>query len=302
MTQIQHFYDERTNTLTYVVYRPETKDAIVVDPVLDYDPAASKTWTESVDAVLRFLKEHGLQLKMILETHAHADHLSGAPRLKKAYPEAVVGIGRRITEVQRLFRQIFDLPADFATDGSQFDRLFEDGETFHVDGMEIRVMYTPGHTPACASYLIDGQYLFTGDTLFQPDQGTGRCDFPGGSADDLYTSVHERLYQLPDEIIVYPGHDYQPEGREVQYQAPLSAHKQGNVMLNQADTREAFVKRRQTRDATLSAPKLLFQSVQVNIDAGRLPEPSATSGKRYLKIPINAFRPEPQGEMTIEGV
>lgn len=296
-TEIEAFYDDRTSTLTYVVYDPETRDAVVVDPVLDYEPAASKVWTESVDRVLAFLRSNELKLHFVLETHAHADHLSGSQVLKRVYPDAVLAIGERITEVQRLFKDVFDLPPDFPTDGRQFDRLLHDGETVRAGSLELEVLFTPGHTPACATYRF-GDAIFTGDALFMPDMGTGRCDFPGGSAEDLYDSVAGRLYELPDDTRVFVGHDYQPGGRELKWVAPLSEHKRSNVQIPEGRAKDEFVAFRTQRDSGLSAPKLLFQSVQVNVDAGALPKPSDNE-VRYLKIPINVFRPEPEGEVEL---
>lgn len=284
------FFDERTNTLTYVVYDPDTRDAVVIDPVLDYEPAASKTWDESVQQVIAFLREKDLKPHYILETHAHADHLSGSQLLKEAYPEATLAIGEHITDVQKVFKTVFDLPADFPTDGRQFDQLLKEGETYHAGSIDIDVIYTPGHTPACVTYRI-GDAIYTGDALFMPDSGTGRCDFPGGSSQDLYRSVR-KLYELPDDTTVYVGHDYRAGGkRDPAWEAKLGEHKRANVALKADTTEEEFVKFRDARDASLNAPKLLFQSVQVNVDAGRLPDPHDNE-VRYLRIPINVFRPK----------
>jgi len=295
--EIKTFYDDRTFTLTYVVYNEETSDAIIIDPVLDYDPKASKTWTESVDEVIDWVKEEELTPQMVLETHAHADHLSGSQRIKDAFPEAVLAIGEHITDVQALFKQVFDLPDDFPTDGRQFDRLLEEGETVEVGPFSFEVMHTPGHTPADSSYLFkteegEPDVVFTGDALFMPDMGTGRCDFPGGSAEDMYESVTQELYTLPDETRVMVGHDYQPGDRdEVAWESTIGAQKQNNVRLAADTTEEEFIELREERDASLDAPVLLFQSVQVNVDAGNLPE-AHDNGNRYLKIPINVFRPD----------
>jgi len=295
--QIRTFYDQRTSTLTYVVYDPETKDAIVLDPVLDYDAAAGTTNTESVDEVIRFLNQQQLKLHWVLETHAHADHLSGSAVLKEACPNVKVAIGANITAVQQVFKGIFSLPAAFKTDGSQFDHLLADGEVLEVGSLKVATMFTPGHTPACATYKI-GDALFTGDALFMPDSGTGRCDFPGGSATDLYRSITQRIYAQPDETRIFVGHDYQPGGREVMYQTTVGAEKQTNVALRGSTTESDFVSFREKRDATLPAPKLLFQSVQVNVDAGRLPEPEGEFA--YLKIPVNAFKPKVTAQLTLD--
>jgi glyoxylase-like metal-dependent hydrolase (beta-lactamase superfamily II) len=293
--EVKAFFDPRTSTLTYVVWDSTTRDAVVIDPVLDYSPVGSYTWTESVDEVSRFVREQGLGLQLILETHAHADHLSGSQLLRRRFDAKLV-IGERIREVQETFRHVFDLGERFAADGSQFDRLVKDNETFGAGSLEIRVIATPGHTPACVTYQI-GDAIFTGDVLFMDDYGTGRCDFPKGSAEAMYDSVR-RLYELPDDTRVFVGHDYQPGGREVRWQTTVGASKRNNPQLNARTTREDFVRFRKHRDAKLAAPNLLFQSVQVNIDAGRLPAPHA-NGIRYLNLPLNFLRPADElGEPT----
>jgi len=285
---IKTFFDARTYTLTFVVFDPKTRDAVVIDPVLDYDPLASRTFTESVDAVIDFIEKEGLALHYVLETHAHADHLSGSQILKRKFG-AKVAIGARIREVQETFKGIFDLPDSFATDGSQFDELLEDREVVKAGSLEIGVIATPGHTPACLTFQI-GDALFTGDALFMEDYGTGRCDFPRGSADDMYTSITERLYTLPDETRVFPGHDYLPGGRPLAFESTIGKEKKENVQLSANTTREEFVEMRNGRDAKLEPPRLIFQSVQVNADAGKLPEPHA-NGRRYLRMPLNLFHP-----------
>jgi glyoxylase-like metal-dependent hydrolase (beta-lactamase superfamily II) len=285
--EVEAFFDRRTSTLTYVVWDPETRDAVVIDPVLDYEPVGSYTFTESVDRVSDFVRHRELRLHYVLETHAHADHLSGSQLLRRRF-DAEVAIGARITEVQRTFRRVFDLPEGFSVEGAQFDRLLEEGETFSAGSLAIEVIATPGHTPACVSYRI-GDALFTGDVLFLDDYGTGRCDFPNGSADAMYDSV-KKLYRLPDETRVFPGHDYQPGGREVRWQTTIGASKRNNPQLDDRISRQDFVRFRNERDATLAAPKLLFQSVQVNVDGGKLPPPHA-NGIRYLVVPLNFLRP-----------
>lgn len=280
---IETFFDPVTFTLTYVVFDPKTRDAVVIDPVLDYDVLSSQTSTASIARVETFLKQKELELHYVLETHAHADHLSGSQYLKRRF-DAHVAIGAKIVEVQKVFAGVFDL-AGFATDGSQFDRLLADGEKVSAGSIDVETLATPGHTPACVTYKI-GDAVFTGDALFIEDYGTGRCDFPSGSADALYTSVHERLYSLPDATRVFVGHDYQPNGRPVRWETTIGASKEGNVQLRASTAREEFVKRRTERDASLAAPRLLFPSVQINIDAGRLPKPHA-NGKRYLTIPLD---------------
>lgn len=284
MTQIKEFFDYNTWTLTYVLWDENTKDAVVIDPVMDYDPAASKTSDVSATAVIDFIKAQKLNLHFILETHAHADHLSGSQIIKKVFPKAQIAIGEKITKVQEVFKTVFDLPKEFKTDGSQFDRLLKDGEEFQAGSLKFKTIFTPGHTPACASYLVDGN-VFVGDALFMPDYGTGRCDFPAGSATDLYHSVHNKLYELPGDTKVYTGHDYLPNGRPLRFMATIAEEKKSNIQLKAQTPIEEFVRFRTERDSTLAAPKLLLPSVQVNIDAGHLPEP-AQNGKRYLRIPI----------------
>lgn len=284
---VETFFDPRTSTLTHVVWDSATRDAVIIDPVLDYEPVGSYTWTESVDRVTDFARRQELRVRHVLETHAHADHLSGSQVLRRRFG-VPVGIGERIRDVQRTFRTIFDLSPSFPTDGSQFDRLVRDGECFDVGSLRIEAIATPGHTPACLTYRV-GDAVFTGDALFLDDYGTGRCDFPNGSAEALYESV-QKLYRLPDATRVFPAHDYQPKGRPVRVQTTIGASKRNNPQLDARTTREEFVELRRRRDAELAPPKLLFQSVQVNVDAGRLPAPHE-NGVRYLKLPLNWLRP-----------
>lgn len=279
---IQHFYDAATYTLTYVVFDPATRDAVVIDPVLDFDPASGRTSTASIEQVEAFVRREGLRVHAVFETHAHADHLSGSQYLRTRFG-ARVAIGRRITEVQQTFRPIFGNP--IAVDGSQFDMLLDDYARVQAGTLSVEVLPTPGHTPACVSLKIEDA-VFTGDALFIEDYGTGRCDFPRGDAEALYHSVHEVLYALPDATRVFVGHDYQPNGRALRFETTIGAEKRANVQLSIETTREAFVSFRRTRDAGLAAPRLLFPSVQVNIDAGRLPAPGP-DGLRRLQIPLN---------------
>lgn len=285
MAQVKEFFDKNTWTLTYVVWDENSKDAIVIDPVLDYEPGSSKTSETSAKAIIEFLRAKDLQLHLILETHAHADHLSGSQVIKREFPKAKVGIGEQITKVQEVFKGVFDFPSDFKTDGSQFDLLLKDGEEIEAGRLKIKTLFTPGHTPACASYCIDDN-VFVGDALFMPDYGTGRCDFPSGSATDLYHSIHNKLYELPESTKVYTGHDYMPNGRSLKFMATIAEEKRHNIQLRTETTLEDFVRLRTERDKTLAAPKLLLPSVQVNIDAGHLPA-KAKNGKRYLRIPIS---------------
>lgn len=281
---VKTFFDEETWTLTYVVFDEISLDAVVIDPVWDYDPASSRLSTRSVEEVEAFVKENKLKVHYIFESHAHADHISGSQILKNHWPQAKVAIGANITAVQDVFKGVFNLPHDFKTDGSQFDRLIQDGEKIIAGTVEVETIYTPGHTPACASYVI-GNVVFTGDALFMPDYGTGRCDFPAGSADDLYTSVHDKLYKLPDDYKVFVGHDYMPNGRELKFESTIGEEKKSNIQLKWQTTREEFVEFRNKRDLTLSAPRLLLPSVQVNIEAGHLPKPESNEIS-YLRIPI----------------
>ncbi len=281
--RVQQFHDRATYTLTYVVHDESTRDAVVIDPVLDYDPASSQTSTASVDRVLEYVKAHDMRVHWVLETHAHADHLSASQIVKRRL-EARVAIGARITEVQEIFRDTFDLGVSFRADGSQFDRLLTDREELRAGSLAITVLATPGHTPACLSYLV-GDAVFTGDALFMDDYGTGRTDFPGGSAAALYHSVHDVLYRLPDETRVFVGHDYQPNGRPIAFETTVGRAKRANVQLREDTSESAFVAFRHRRDTTLRAPELLLPSVQVNIAAGHLPEPNA-KGLRHLRIPI----------------
>lgn len=285
MMNTEAFFDPRTYTLTYVVFDPSTHDAVIIDPVLDYEAVGSKISNESNTKVLNFVREHGLRVHAILETHAHADHISGSQGLKQALPGAEIVIGAKITAVQELFKGFFNLSPDFPTDGRQFDRLLDDDEVLEAGSLTIKAIATPGHTPACLSYQIEDA-VFTGDALFMPDYGTGRCDFPAGDPRDLYTSVTQRLYSLPDDTRVFVGHDYQPGGRPLAFMSTIGEEKAKNVQLPASRSEAEFVAFRSERDAGLSAPKLLFQSVQANIDAGSLP-PADDNGRRYFRIPIN---------------
>ncbi len=283
--QIKAFFDSATSTLTYVVYDEATRDAAIVDPVLDFDPASGRISRASVDEVIAFVRSAGLNIHLILETHAHADHLSSSQVLKREFPKAKLAIGDNIRMVQAMFKPRYALPDAFPTDGSQFDQLLHDGERVEVESLAFNVLFTPGHTQACSAYDFDG-HVFTGDALFMPDYGTGRTDFPGGSAADLFASIKERLYTLPDATKVFTGHDYQPGGRPLRYESTIGEEKRSNIQLSVATTREEFVEFRNSRDATLAAPRLLHPSVQVNIDAGYLPADEA-NGVSYVKIPLS---------------
>lgn len=283
--KIQAFYDKATFTLTYLIYDPESLDAVIIDPVLNFDMASGKTSLQAVHELHREIEKRQLKIHYILETHAHADHLSGALELKKRYyPTAKIAIGENIRTVQSVFKEIFNFGDGFKVDGSQFDHLIQDNEVLQAGSLQIKAIFTPGHTPACSSYLIEDA-LFTGDALFMPDFGTGRCDFPAGSAKDLYHSVTQRIYSLPDNTRVFVGHDYQPGGRELAFETTVGESKQKNVQLRDGMSEEEFVNFRSERDRQLDAPKLLYPSVQVNIAAGEFPMPE-NNGQIYLKIPV----------------
>ncbi|WP_413294612.1 MBL fold metallo-hydrolase [Bdellovibrio sp. HCB185ZH] len=283
--EIKNFFDPATSTMTYVVHDPASLDAVVIDPVWDYDPASSKLSNKSSEAVLAYIKEQKLTPKMILETHVHADHVTGAQFFKERFPEAPLCIGERITVVQKIWRDMYGFD-EKTTDiqGKVFDRLLKENETVSAGTIQFKVLFTPGHTPACASYLFDNA-LFCGDTLFMPDSGTGRCDFPGGSAKELYNSITSKIYSLPETTRIFVCHDYQPGGREIQCQTSVADEKDKNIQLSRNTTEEQYVEFRTKRDATLPTPKLLLPSLQINIRAGQLP-PADDQGKRYLKIPV----------------
>ncbi len=283
--EIQHFFDESTFTLTYVVYDETDKRGVVIDTVTDFDPASGRTGNSSSEKVAAFIDARGLSIPYVLDTHAHADHFTGMPFFKERYGAKTV-IGRHITEVQAMFQDIFNLGGDFPVDGSQFDLLLDEGETLDVGPFQIHAIHTPGHTPACMTYRIEDA-LFVGDVLFMPDYGTGRCDFPGGSAERMYDSI-QKLYAFPDETRVFTCHDYLPGGRELRYQSTIGEEKQSNVHLKADTTREAYVAFRTERDSGLSMPKLILPSLQVNIRAGRFPEPEG-NGRSYLKLPLNTL-------------
>ncbi|MDF3823176.1 MBL fold metallo-hydrolase [Leptospira sp. 96542] len=279
---IQPFFDEATHTITYLVSDPDTKQAAVIDPVLDYEQRSGKVSTASADRVLAAARAAGLRIVWILETHAHADHLSAAPYFQQG-TQAPVGMGAHITQVQTIFRAVFNLN-DVSGDGSEFDHLFHDGETFALGGLMVEVLHTPGHTPACVSYRI-GDAVFVGDTLFMPDYGTARADFPGGDAATLYRSI-QRLLALPPETRLFMCHDYQAPGRDVPaWESTVAEQRARNIHVHAGVSEAAFVAMRVQRDATLAAPTLLLPSIQVNIRAGRLPA-AEDNGVSYLKIPL----------------
>ena len=282
---VSAFFDEATNTVTYVVADPATQRAAIIDPVLDYNAAAARTSTGSADQVAAFVRDAGLGIDWILETHVHADHLSAAPYLREALGGRIA-IGADVAAVQSTFRDVFNL-ADLATDGSQFDRLFADGDRFSIGNTECRVLATPGHTPACVTYLI-GDAAFVGDTLFMPDFGTARTDFPGGSAGRLYDSI-QTIFALPDETRLFMCHDYKAPGRDhYAWETSVAEQRASNVHVHDGVTRDEFVKVREARDAKLGMPALILPSIQVNVRAGQLPEPD-DNGIRYLRLPLDAL-------------
>ena len=280
------FFDTATYTYSYVVCDPASQACVIIDSVLDYDPASGRTNTGSADKILAFVREQQLTVEWILETHVHADHLSAAPYLKRQLG-APIAIGAQITTVQQVFGELFNAEAQFATDGSQFDSLLNEGDILTVGQMSVQVMHTPGHTPACLSYLI-GDAAFVGDTLFMPDYGTARCDFPGGDARTLYASI-QRLFELPDTTRLFMCHDYKAPGRdEYCNETTVADERKSNIHVREGISVDDFVAMRTERDATLSMPTLILPSVQVNMRAGELP-PAEDNGVRYLKIPLNAL-------------
>jgi glyoxylase-like metal-dependent hydrolase (beta-lactamase superfamily II) len=281
---VKGFHDRKTGSIQYVVSDPATRRCAIVDPVLDFDEKSGATSTRSADAILAHVAAEGLTVEWILDTHPHADHFSAAHYLK-AKTGAPTAIGDRVVEVQRLWRDIYNWP-DFATDGSQWDKLFKDGETFTVGTLRARVMFSPGHTLASITYVI-GDAAFIHDTLFMPDSGTARADFPGGSAARLYRSIMDIL-SLPDATRLFTGHDYEPGGREARWESTVAEQRATNTHMSKCSTEAEFVALREARDRTLPMPKLILHALQVNIRGGRLPEPEA-NGRRYLKIPLDAL-------------
>lgn len=285
MPQIKAFFDTATNTVTYLVWDEATRDAAIIDPVLDFDPAPARLSTRSADEVLAAAEAEGLKIVWALDTHAHADHLSAADYIRQK-TGAKIGIGAHITEVQKTFRPLFG-PTSDAPDETVFDALFQEGDEIPLGNETIRVLHTPGHTAACLTYLI-GDAAFVGDTVFMPDYGTARADFPGGDAHALYRSIR-KLLALPPETRIFTGHDYLPEGRETYaWEATVAEHRAANVHVHEGVSEEDFVAMRTARDQTLGAPRLILPSLQVNIRAGRLPPPES-DGQTYLRLPVNRF-------------
>ena len=281
--EVTAFFDEPTNTVSYVVKDPHSKACAVIDSVMDIDYAAGRISYQSADEIIKFVQEQGLKVEWLIETHAHADHLSAAPYIQGKLG-GKLGIGENIKIVQEVFGKIFNEGTEFQRDGSQFDRLFKDGDTYQIGGMTAFAMLTPGHTPACMTHVI-GDAAFVGDTLFMPDGGTARADFPGGDARVLYRSI-KRVLELPATMRLFMCHDYAPGGREVKWETTVAEERAHNIHVRDGVSEDEFVRMREARDETLELPKLIIPSIQVNIRGGNLPE-ADESGKRHLKVPIN---------------
>ncbi|MFS8149849.1 MBL fold metallo-hydrolase [Vreelandella titanicae] len=283
---VTHFFDEPTNTFSYVVQDPDRRACAIIDSVLDFDYAAGRTDVRSANTIIAFIREHDLDVVWILETHVHADHLSAAPYLREQLG-GKTGIGANIVKVQEIFGKAFNAGSEFARDGSQFDALFEEGDTFTVGQLQGRVLHTPGHTPACLTYVV-GDAAFVGDTLFMPDYGTARCDFPGGDARTLYHSI-QKVLALPEQTRLFLCHDYKAPGRDTfEHETSVAEQRSENVHVHEGISEDEFVKMRTERDATLGMPRLIIPSVQVNMRAGELP-PAEENGTVYLKVPLNFF-------------
>ncbi len=281
---VKAFFDPQTFTVSYVVQEPEGKACAIIDSVLDFDHASGRTDTASADQIVEYVRENGLKVEWILESHVHADHLSAAPYLQERLG-GKIGIGENIVVVQDTFGKVFNEGTEFQRDGSQFDALFSEGDSFHIGQMRGDVLHTPGHTPACMTYVI-GDAAFVGDTLFMPDFGTARCDFPGGSSADLYASI-QKILSLPDETRIYVGHDYKAPGRdEYAWETTVGEQKALNIHIGQGRSVEEFVEMRDARDATLAMPRLILPSLQVNMRAGQMP-PADEKGDIFMKIPVN---------------
>nr|WP_180201967.1 MBL fold metallo-hydrolase [Pseudomonas sp. SbOxS1]NYU01231.1 MBL fold metallo-hydrolase [Pseudomonas sp. SbOxS1] len=283
---IEAFFDDASSTYSYVIYETDGGQCAIVDPVLGYTPAAGRTDTLQADRIIAFVREHRLQVQWLLETHAHADHLSAAPYLRRELG-GKVAIGQSICKVQGVFKTLFNLEPQFCIDGSQFDHLFAPDESFRIGNLKATALHVPGHTPADMAYLIDGDIILVGDTLFMPDVGTARCDFPGGDAHQMFTSIH-KLLAFPASVRLYVCHDYPPEGREPQCMSTVGEQRKSNIHVRDGIDEAAFVDMRTRRDAGLGMPTLLLPAIQVNVRAGNLP-PAEDNGVVYLKIPLNKF-------------
>jgi len=284
-TPVKAFFDEPTNTISYVVSDPVTKACAIYDSVLDFDYSAGRISYESADEIIDYVKDEGLTVEWLIETHAHADHLSAAPYIQQKLG-GKIGIGQRIVDVQEIFGKVFNAGTEFRRDGTQFDKLFVDGDTYKIGEMDAFVMHTPGHTPACMVHVI-GDAAIVGDTLFMPDGGTARADFPGGDAGELYHST-KKVLSLPDDMRLFMCHDYGPNGREIKWETTVAEQKANNIHVKEGISEDEFVAMRTARDKTLSVPALIIPSVQVNMRAGKLPKPE-DDGRRYLKIPLDVL-------------
>lgn len=282
--EVSAFFDEATNTISYIIKDPDSSSCAIIDSVMDIDYAAGRITHDHADKMVSFIQENALKLEWIIETHVHADHLSAAPYIQDKLG-GKIGIGQKIMIIQDTFGKIFNEGTDFQRDGSQFDALFEDNDTYQIGGMKAFAMYTPGHTPACMVHVI-GNAAFAGDTLFMPDGGSARADFPGGDAGELYDSIHKVL-ALPDEMRLFMCHDYGPNGRDIKWETTVGDEKKFNIHVGSGKTKEEFVKFRTERDAQLSVPKLIIPSLQVNMRAGKVPEDE--NGNPVLKIPVNGL-------------
>ncbi len=281
---IEAFYDDASSTYSYVIYETDGGQCAIVDPVLDYNPAAGRTGTLQADRIIAFVREHRLQVQWLLETHAHADHLSAAPYLRRELG-GKIAIGQSISKVQGVFKTLFNLEPEFCIDGSQFDHLFAPNESFRIGNLKATALHVPGHTPADMAYLVDGDAILVGDTLFMPDVGTARCDFPGGNANQMFASIH-KLLAFPAGVRLYVCHDYPPEGRKPQCMSTVGEQRKSNIHIHDGIDEATFVAMRTRRDAGLGMPTLLLPAIQVNVRAGNLP-PAEGNGVTYLKIPLN---------------
>jgi glyoxylase-like metal-dependent hydrolase (beta-lactamase superfamily II) len=283
---VKAFFDEASNTISYVVVDPVTKKTAIIDPVLDFDYASGTIFYSHADEIISYVKAEGLDVDWLIETHVHADHLSAAPYIQEKIG-GKIGISEKITEVQDIFGKVFNAGTKFERDGSQFDQLFSDGDTYQIGEISARVIATPGHTPACMAHII-GDAIFAGDTLFMPDGGTARADFPGGDARTLYRSI-KSLLELPPETRIFICHDYGPNGREIAWETTVAEQRANNIHVRDGISEDEYVAMRETRDATLDMPKLIMPSIQVNMRAGYFP-PSEDNGKTYLKVPLKGLR------------
>jgi glyoxylase-like metal-dependent hydrolase (beta-lactamase superfamily II) len=284
--KIKSFFDNATSTITHVVYEAQGTECAIIDSVMDFDPKSGRMTSISADLIIDFVRANDLKVQWLLETHAHADHISAAPYLRKNLG-GKIGIGENIRNVQNVFKKVFNLESDFNINGQQFDCLFSDNELFHIGNLEVKAIHVPGHTPADMAYIVENSIVFIGDTLFMPDVGTARCDFPGGDAHTLYKSVH-KLFSLPSDTRLFMCHDYPPLGREPAWETTVGEERGKNIQINESVSEELFVEMRSKRDASLEMPTLILPSIQINIRAGELPK-AENNGISYLKIPLNSL-------------